>query len=166
MKKIFMYIMSIAMIASIGCSKEQSELSLDNIQSKAIVKGKATYNAGYYKENGSWNYNKKVAASNVTVRVIVDYSMYDDDASGVKYFETKTDADGNYEISIPAHKSFSAKVQTVDFYGTYSDYDLENDTTKDYEVVMENSPSSITIEPKGIVVVNLTSACSDINLYK
>ena len=48
MKKFLLYAASLATIAFTGCSKEQSELSVDDVKAKATISGKVTYDGGSY----------------------------------------------------------------------------------------------------------------------
>ena len=100
MKKHIVWLAAFA-IALVGCKKEQSELSLDNIKDVATVSGYVSYSTGQQATEGNYSAEIMVPAVGRTVYVDIPYSSYKAGATGTKTFSTVVDSLGNYSFSIP-----------------------------------------------------------------
>ena len=115
-RKIFCGAAMLAVLALVGCKKEQSQFTLDNIEQKATISGTVVYQSNLVGQA-----SEEVALSGVRVAAKVDYSQYSDDAKGVKQFEVETDSAGQFSISIPTgSKSIKATLH-IDVVKTAQD---------------------------------------------
>ncbi len=115
-RKIFCGAAMLAVLALVGCKKEQSQFTLDNIEQKATISGTVVYQSNLVGQA-----SEEVALSGVRVAAKVDYNQYSDDAKGVKQFEVETDSAGQFSISIPTgSKSIKATLH-IDVVKTAQD---------------------------------------------
>ena len=87
-----------------SCSEDQTSLSIDNIQGKAIIKGSFVYDDNKT-SSSSTAVNTEKPVMNTTVYVMINNSSFNNNSSsygGYTTLETTTDAQGKYEIEIPA----------------------------------------------------------------
>ncbi len=118
MKKLFFA--ALAALALVGCQQEQSELNFSDIAGSATVKGKVLYQVGYT-EDGSQLITELAPAANVEVVAQVNYSEYDDEATGVKQYTATTDENGSYEIVVPVtQKALSLTIVPRGFTAAYN----------------------------------------------
>lgn len=96
MKKIFFGSAMLAVLALVGCKKEQSQFTLDNIEQKATISGTVVYQSNLVGQS-----TEEVALAGVRVVASVDFSEYSSNAEGVKQFEATTDSAGQFSIVIP-----------------------------------------------------------------
>ena len=96
MKKIFFGSAMLAVLALVGCKKEQSQFTLDNIEQKATISGTVVYQSNLVGQS-----TEEVALAGVRVVASVDFSKYSSSAEGVKQFEATTDSAGQFSIVIP-----------------------------------------------------------------
>ena len=167
MKKILLYAASLATIAFTGCSKEQSELSVDDVKAKATISGKVTYDGGSYydKTDAKTVLLSDVAASNVTVVVKVENDNYNGDGGSFLYFETQTDANGLFSIDVPVYNSLSATVYNLPFYGTWPEYDGESNIEYS-NVLMKMTPVAVTANEKDVKYISISTSYENVDQFK
>lgn len=151
---------SFALVASLilcGCTKEQSELTLESITGSAVIKGQVHYNQGIKELNGAIYEEYLVPASGQTVSVEVSYSNYKQGSQGKKTFSAETDENGNYSITIPVGATeISGVVKVEAFVGTYNemvngvsytreDAIYENGNTKSFNSVGQDDEKVVNI---------------------
>ncbi len=112
-KKIFCGVAMLAVLALVGCKKEQSQFTLDNIEQKATISGTVVYQSNLVGQA-----SEEVALSGVRVVAKVDYDQYSDDANGVKQFEVETDSAGQFSLSIPTGSKSIAAMLHIDVVKT------------------------------------------------
>lgn len=111
---------AVASMALTGCSDEQSVFDVNAVPGKCTIEGQITYNEGttVNPETKKFEYNFKPLAD-TPIKVKVANSAYNNGQTGYSYFETRTDAEGNYSITIPApENTASGTVEVADFKGT------------------------------------------------
>ena len=123
--------LSLAIIALVGCSKEQSSLNIEDIPGKAKILGSFSFDAGQGYSNGKYIRLIKPAAN---VKVVVKVSNAslspNGNAEGYTYYETTTSDNGTYEVEIPAvDDGTTIKIAPYPFFATYSKVvSVENNT--------------------------------------
>lgn len=87
----------------VGCKPEQSEMTLDQLTTKAVVAGTIVYDAGVdINSDNQYQVNQIVPAAERTIYVEIPYSQYGNATNqSNKIFETTTDSVGAYSIEIP-----------------------------------------------------------------
>ena len=167
MKKILLYVATLATIAFTGCSKEQSELSVDDVKAKATISGKVTYDGGSYydKTEAKTVLLNDVAASNVTVVVKVENDNYTGDGGSFLYFETQTDANGLFSIDVPVYNSLTADVYNLPFYATWQEYDGEANVVYD-NVLMKMTTKSVTANEKEVKFITISTSYENSKQFK
>ena len=167
MKKFLLYAASLATIAFTGCSKEQSELSVDDVKAKATISGKVTYNGGSYydKTEAKTVFLNDVAASNVTVVVKVENDNYTGDGGSFLYFETQTDANGLFSIDVPVYNSLSATVYNLPFYGKWQEYDGESNIEYN-NVLMKMTTKTVTANEKDVKFISISTSYENVDQFK
>jgi len=104
MKYFYKFLSVVALVAVLltGCAKEQSSFSAEDIPGRATIMGSYYYDAGveYDEELGEYVAIVKPLAGHV-VFVQIDNSTLKSGAKGDTVYETVTNAQGEYAISIP-----------------------------------------------------------------
>lgn len=104
-----------------GCSQDQSSISINDIQGKAKIIGNLSYSEGQTYEGGKFvELVKPAAEKKVYVEVSNASLSPNGSAQGYTLYETVTDAEGNYEIEVPAvakTAGTSVTIRTEDFVG-------------------------------------------------
>lgn len=121
MKKIFFGSAMLAVLALVGCKKEQSQFTLDGLAGVATVQGKVTYDMGTVDNAGVIVTSNVVAKEGATVLLSVNYSDYGSTAgTGKKQYTATTDAEGKYVFQVPVGVTpiSSAKVEVLPFNGS------------------------------------------------
>lgn len=141
------FVVAFVMVAAIvGCAKEQSSFSVSDVKDEAKITGLITYDAGV-ELNGDEYQRLVKSAANVDVVVSVECSQYKAGATGVTTFETTTDAEGRYEITIPVTKSgIKASVRAYDFVAKH--YSVEG--IEDGDPVIEDKDCVYTFAAKDL----------------
>lgn len=141
------FVVAFVMVAAIvGCAKEQSSFSVSDVKDEAKITGLITYDAGVELNGDEYQRLVKPAAK-VDVVVSVDCSQYKAGATGVTTFETTTDAEGRYEITIPVTKSgIKASVRAYDFMAKH--YSVEG--IEDGDPVIEGKDVVYTFAAKSL----------------
>lgn len=167
MKKFLLYAASLATIAFTGCSKEQSELSVDDVKAKATISGKVTYDGGsYYDKTEAKTVSlSDVAASNVTVVVKVENDNYTGDGGSFLYFETQTDENGLFSIDVPVYNSLTATVYNLPFYGKWQEYDGESNVEYN-NVLMKMTTKTITANEKDVKFISISTSYENVDQFK
>ena len=167
MKKFLLYAASLATIAFTGCSKEQSELSVDDVKAKATISGKVTYDGGsYYDKTEAKTVSlSDVAASNVTVVVKVENDNYTGDGGSFLYFETKTDENGLFSIDVPVYNSLTATVYNLPFYGKWQEYDGESNVEYN-NVLMKMTTKTVTANEKDVKFISISTSYENVDQFK
>ncbi|MBR5434328.1 MAG: DUF3869 domain-containing protein [Bacteroidales bacterium] len=172
MKKFLLYVASFATIAFTGCSKEQSELSIDDVQAKATISGKVTYDGGSYydKTDAATVLLDAVAASNVTVVVKVNNKDYNGTDGTYQYFETKTDENGNFSIDVPVYIAISnAEVYNLPFYAEWTEDDNTSGehVKKSYSnVLMKMTKTTVSANEKDVKYVTIKTSYESKDQFK
>lgn len=171
MKKLMLYVASLATLLFTGCSKEQSELSIDDVQSQATISGKVIYNGGVYwdkKENKSVTVDG--IGSDVTVVVKVNNKDYKGENGTYQYFETKTDANGFFSISIPVYNSINnAEVYNLPFYGKWQEVEYIDGEFKNKQysnVLMKMTTNKVSATEKEIKFVTISTTYENEDQFK
>lgn len=112
--------MVVAMMATlvVSCSEEQTSLSIEDIPGKAKVMGFVTYDSGATGSGINVQNNRMLPASGKTIYVEIDNDSFKAGAEGVTTYETVTDANGKFEIEIPAVQSTFITIKAAGFEGT------------------------------------------------
>lgn len=143
-------VIAIATMAFTSCSKEQTSLSIDDIQGKARIKGTLTYSEGFDK-----NYREiSKTATNTTIWVKISNASLSPkgQAHGYTTFETATDAKGEYEIEPPVSENgTNIIIQPQAFTGKR--YDRPADET--IEGVFEKEVTLYSVTPNQIKCMNI-----------
>lgn len=151
MKKTFFAIALLGLLGT-ACTK-QSELNLEDIEMKATLQGKVFYERGILVEKQSTQLTAYLEpADGVTVLVSVPYSQYKSGAVGNKYYEVKTDANGDYSVSLPVgNGSISAQVSVIPFTRKYTTE--VNGVLTDFDNALYNNVTarSVTLSAYGMV---------------
>ena len=104
MKYFYKFLSVVALVAVLltGCAKEQSSFSAEDIPGRATIMGSYYYDAGveYDEELGEYVAIVKPLAGHI-VFVQIDNSTLKSGAKGDTVYETVTNAQGEYAISIP-----------------------------------------------------------------
>ena len=149
--------LSLALMAMVGCSKEQSSLEIQDIPGKAKILGSFSYDAGQGYSNGVYVQLIKPAA-NVKVVVKVDNSSLSPNgkATGYTYYETTTDEQGAYEVQVPAvDKGTIVMVAPEPFFETYTKVvSVDNGTpvSEKEEKLYKISPETRNVTPNDIQI--------------
>ena len=153
----FAFLLAMSFVLMTGCAKEQSSISMDDLTKSAQIVGRYTYDEGQEYSVGSYSRLIKPAAG-VKVEVTINASEISStaDAKGVITYETTTDDNGRYEITIPVTESgINVTVQPVDFKGMY--YSVEGISAgkpvySEQEVVYSAAPVDLFLTPNAIEV--------------
>lgn len=112
---------AIATVAFSSCTEDQTSLSINDIQGKATIIGSFVYNDGQtYPGSTTTSVSSDKPAMNVKVYVKVSNASLssNSNAKGYTTFETSTDANGEYEIEIPAvENGVEVSIQAESFIG-------------------------------------------------
>lgn len=148
--------LALALVALTGCQKEQSSFDIEDVPGEAKIMGTLAYDAGQGYQNGTYTQIIK-AAANVRVVAVVDNSTIHATATGKTVYETKTDANGNYTITVPAHYNgeVSVKVSADPFFDNYSKViDVENGAPQfeTKNVVFKLEPKTVSVTPNDVEI--------------
>lgn len=152
--------LSMALVALVGCSKEQSSFNIEDVSGKAKVMGTLTYLAGVDREN------KPIVreATNVRVAVLVENGSLKNGSEGYTTYETVTNSQGQYTIEVPAlDNGVNVKIIPDPFFGKFSTLvDKAKGIVVESEVLYKVSPWTATVIPNDIEVwdgkfINTTS---------
>ncbi len=148
MKKILFGSAMLAVLALVGCKKEQSQLTLDSLSGVAKVQGKITYDAGV---RGS-----EATKDGIVVALEIDCSQFDDAAKGVKQYTTQTDVDGNYAFEVPAGvDAITAKVVVMPFYANYAEQTTFGRTTETSRLYTPYDYPEVTLKSQWLAECNI-----------
>ncbi len=90
---------ALAALVLVGCQHEQSELNFADIKSQASISGKVFY--ALAEECDTLEAGAIVPAANADVVVAIAISEYRGTGDGIKQYPAKTNANGEYLITIP-----------------------------------------------------------------
>lgn len=114
-----------------SCSEDQTSLNVNSLPGKAKIIGSLTYSEGTTLTEGGQFVELIKPAANKEIIFTIPNEAYTGNAEskGNSVFKTKTDANGKYEIEIPASivKATPISIQPVDFTGNF------------YRVIQENN---------------------------
>ncbi len=122
-------VIAVAAMAFMGCAKEESSLSIDDLPGRAKVKGTVYYSneQKYIKETEDTDPMLKdlyVPKAEVKVLAKIDNASLDAGANGYTIFETTTDAEGRYEFEIPVPENgVEIELEALPFEGTKNSFD-------------------------------------------
>lgn len=140
--------LSMVLVALVGCSKEQSSFNVEDIPGKAKVMGTLTYMAGQDKEG------KAVVrdAANVRVAALVYNEDLKAGSEGFTTYETETNVKGQFTVEVPAlDKGVRVKVVADPFFGSYSTLvDLDKGIVAESEVLYKINPIEVQVIPNDI----------------
>lgn len=165
MKSIIMITLAIVTLM-VGCKKpvEQSSVSIDDFKEKATIIGKLTFDEGQTLEGSSYVSTIKPAA-NVKVTAVIASSEFSTKGSnlGNLTYTTKTDEEGNYELSFPVTtQGVNVRVKVANFTGQYKRIvDVQNgQAVYDYEeVVYRLDDMEYFLEPDDVEVADGLFEC-------
>jgi len=145
-----------------GCSQDQSSISINDIQGKAKIIGNLSYSEGQAYESGKFvELVKPAAEKKVYVEVSNASLSPNGSAQGYTLYETVTDAEGNYEIEVPAvakTAGTSVTIRTEDFVGErYLLYEMLEQAPefKTTNVVFSCSEKTESLKPNQIKVADM-----------
>lgn len=162
-----------AIVAFVGCSKEQSSFNVEDIPGSATIEGTLTYDAGYRKISGSSNsyynweqYEEEAANVRVTVKIANSQLSNHGASDGYATYETKTNYEGKFSLNVPAlDKGTSVTISATPFY---ADYHERKQDGGDYYVSSERvlfgrSSTNRTVYPNDVAQwkVKLTKASTN-----
>ncbi len=102
MKYFYKFLSVVALVALfIGCAKEQSSFSAEDIPGRATIIGSYHYDSGQDWDDDVYIQQIKPLANHI-VYAQVSNSSLKSNSTGYTIYETVTDAKGNFSISIPA----------------------------------------------------------------
>lgn len=110
-----------------SCSnQEQSEFNMDSVKQEVTVSAKVTYDAGVEVDASNPNGYKIVNAKpavNRKVFVEIPYAQYSGTATGNKIFETVTDENGVFTITVPTKSTgVTGSIRLEEFTAIYQEY--------------------------------------------
>lgn len=140
-----------------GCSKEQSEVTIDDIQGRATIVGSLCYSQGQDFKNGQF---QELLQPAVGVKVVIQVSNASLDpngtAKGYTLYEATTNNEGKYGIEIPVVEDTRITVKPASFMGTrtlVSGWENNAPVMETEEVVFSiGNIASQTVSPGDIVV--------------
>ena len=141
--------LSMVLVALVGCSKEQSSFNVEDVPGKAKVMGTLTYHAGYDQQG-----SKIVRdAANIRVAVLVTNDDLKSGSEGCTTYETVTDLKGKYSIEVPAlDGGVNVEIIPDPFFESYSE--VVNNIVSQEEVLYKVTPESRRVIPNDIQVWN------------
>lgn len=146
----------LAVATLVGCSKEQSELSIDSIQGRATIVGSLCYSQGQaYKDSQFSELLGPAAGVKVTIQVSNASLAPNGSAQGYTTYEAITDGEGKYSIEIPAVENTSITIKPASFIGTrtlVADWENNQPVMETEEVVFNLSGMQETVSPGDILV--------------
>ncbi len=147
----FKFVMlALAIVAMVGCSKEQSSFDMEDLTGRAEIVGKLTYNAGTHKGYST----NTLDASNVRVVARVLNSSIKSGTSGYSTYEATTNYNGEYSIKIPTTYNTSGvtvELSAVSFFGTY----YVNGVAEENQVLYELSGTTLyNVKPNDVKAYN------------
>lgn len=161
MKKftLFAILLAVISVLFLGCEPQQSEMNLSNLTDTATISGALVYDAGVDTTGSVEQYavNQIKPVANRIIYVEIPYASYNLNAEqkGSKIYETVTDLDGNFTISIPT-TSLGLKNVTVrmqEFTAYKSEYTKMEGSTPIFETELyryEWKKENITLKPGSI----------------
>lgn len=156
---------AVATLAFTSCSEEQTSLSINDIPGKAKIIGSFTYNDGQT-TSSSTTANSDKPVMNTTVYVkISNASLSPNSGNGYTIFETTTNANGEYEIEIPAVETGTdVTIQAASFIGKkYTTSTSGSTTTGGNKIITKegvyeaNSITLSSIMPNDIIAAGKAS---------
>jgi hypothetical protein len=173
MKNLFLKFASLmsALLILTACTPEQSSFDVEEIPGKAKIMGTLSYDAGQSYSNGKYVQLFKPAA-NVKVYVKVSNASLSPNgkATGYTYYETTTNAEGVYQIEVPAvevNGATTVKIAPEAFMATYSKVVSVNNNVPVYEkeeVLFKIAEETRTVVPNDIQIFDKQYTHNDRNL--
>lgn len=139
-----------------GCSKEQSELSIENIPGRATIVGSLSYSQGQAYSSGQFS-ELLSPASGVKVSIMISNASLapNGSAQGYTVCETTTDVNGKYSIEIPAVNNTQIIIKPASFIGNrtlVTGWEENKPIMETEEVVFSLNNIQETVSPGDIVV--------------
>lgn len=142
-------------MAFTSCSKDQTSLSVDDIQGKAKIKGIIFYSEGVeYKNNDSHEIIKMATNTTILVKISNNQLSLKGNAYGFTTFETVTNDKGEYEIEVPAlENGTTIIIQPQSFVGKYKSIDEWNNGKPVYATLegIFEAKESCSVTPNQII---------------
>lgn len=138
-----------------SCTKEQSELSIDDIKGRATIMGSLCYSEGQAFNNNQFEELLQPAAG-VTVAIKIANSSLDPNgnAQGMTTYETTTDSEGKYSIQIPVVDNTQITIQPTSFIGQrtlVTDWNNNAPVFETEEVIFNITGMQETVSPGDII---------------
>ncbi len=160
----------LAMTAFTNCTKHQTSLSIEDIKGEVTIIGNISYSEGQDFVDGAFIENYRPAADKI-VYVKVSNASLSPNGNSVGYttFDVKTDAEGNYEIKVPAVEGTTGTdiiISTEKFIGTFQklvDWKNAAPVFEKEEVVFTAAEKTVNLKPGDIEVYNAVYSYNPIN---
>lgn len=117
------------LLVGASCSEKQSQLDLNSIEQKITISGTVTYSTGVDVDATTYSIINNKPAIDRTVFIDVPYAQYSTTPgatapAGIKIFETKTDENGKFSITIPTKSAgITATIRMEEFTDIYRTYE-------------------------------------------
>lgn len=133
-------------------------MNIEDITTFATIKGKATFDAGVFMQDGVLISGVESLAVNQIVEVSVPYSAYSAGAQGEKIFTTTVSENGDYSIEIPVGLNLIAA--NIEIAGFYSDYNenVDNKIKKHTDILYKGVSQAIALAANNIEYMEISSA--------
>ncbi len=122
MKKLFNLFLFAAMLLTVGCKDDDDSLEMSSFAYEVTISGYFQYDAGVDKSDLTSTVMSRVPEG-TPVYVDVAYSQFKAESVGNKIYETVTDADGAYSITIPTTSTgIAATIRMQEFQAVCPSY--------------------------------------------
>ena len=156
---------------TLGCSKEQTSMSVNDIQGRVKIVGSLSYNEGQTFENGQFKEVIKPAAdTRVFIKVSNASLSPTSTANGYTTYEVVTDSEGKYEIEVPAtekREGTEIVVQPQSFIGKRTileSFDNGNPIFKTTDVVFSAPYQILNANPNDYKVLDVSYGFTERNI--
>lgn len=151
---------ALAALMVTACSDDQTSFNIDKVPGDAVIKGKVAYNTGATLVNNKFEYDYEPCA-NLPLYFKVRNSNYSGSLDGYSIFTAITDAEGNYQITIPASaNAMSVDITSEAFEGVENYIKVVNGKPQQAQrnVVYRVNQKSVSVDDHAIKFTNLLCA--------